>query len=83
MKAPNGVQTNLTEEQWLTVRTPAFKAWFGDWEQVATQRALAESTPLKISGELSSLGLDDLRKAAREFYQSKFQEGGCLVNMMT
>ena len=35
MKAPNGKATNLTEEQWLTVRTPAFKAWFGDWEQVA------------------------------------------------
>ena len=35
MKAPNGKATNLTEDQWLTVRTPAFKAWFGDWEQVA------------------------------------------------
>ena len=32
MKAPNGKATNLTEDQWLTVRTPAFKAWFGDWE---------------------------------------------------
>jgi len=32
MKAPNGEDTNLTEDQWLTVRTPAFKAWFGDWE---------------------------------------------------
>ena len=32
MKAPNGKDTNLTEEQWLLVRTPAFKAWFGDWE---------------------------------------------------
>lgn len=32
MKAPNGEETNLTEDQWLTVRTPAFKAWFGDWE---------------------------------------------------
>ncbi len=32
MKAPNGKPTNLTEEQWLLVRTPAFKAWFGDWE---------------------------------------------------
>ena len=39
MKAPNGEATNLTEDQWLTVRTPAFKAWFGDWEQVA------EATP--------------------------------------
>ncbi|WP_347455715.1 PLxRFG domain-containing protein [Acinetobacter thermotolerans] len=32
MKAPNGKPTNLTEQQWLQVRTPEFKAWFGDWE---------------------------------------------------
>ena len=32
MKAPNGKDTNLTEDQWLAVRTPAFKEWFGDWE---------------------------------------------------
>ena len=32
MTAPNGAPTNLTEEQWLLVRTPSFKAWFGDWE---------------------------------------------------
>ena len=32
MKAPNGRPTNLTEQQWLQVRTPEFKAWFGDWE---------------------------------------------------
>ena len=32
MKAPNGQPTKLTEEDWLLVRTPAFKAWFGDWE---------------------------------------------------
>lgn len=32
MKAPNGYDTNLTEDQWITVRTPAFKNWFGDWE---------------------------------------------------
>lgn len=32
LKAPNGEDTNLTEEQWLAVRTPAFKNWFGDWE---------------------------------------------------
>lgn len=33
MKAPNGSDTNLTEDQWITVRTPAFKNWFGDWEE--------------------------------------------------
>ena len=32
MKAPNGRPTNLTERQWVQVRTPAFRAWFGDWE---------------------------------------------------
>ena len=32
MKAPNGKDTNLNEHQWLQVRTPEFKNWFGDWE---------------------------------------------------
>lgn len=31
MKAPNGKPTNLTERQWLQVRSKAFKEWFGDW----------------------------------------------------
>ncbi|MDR3048411.1 MAG: hypothetical protein LBV16_00995, partial [Elusimicrobiota bacterium] len=35
LKSPNSKPTNLTEEQWLTVRTPAFKKWFGDWELAA------------------------------------------------
>lgn len=32
MKAPNGEPTNLTERQWVLVRTPRFKAFFGNWE---------------------------------------------------
>ncbi len=32
MRAPNGEPTKLTERQWLQVRTPSFKRWFGDWE---------------------------------------------------
>ena len=31
-KAPNGKPSNLTPEQYRLVRTPAFKKWFGDWE---------------------------------------------------
>ena len=31
MIAPNGKATNLTEEQWIQVRTPNFIKWFGDW----------------------------------------------------
>lgn len=30
--APNGKSSNLTAEQYKMVRTPEFKAWFGDWE---------------------------------------------------
>lgn len=30
--APNGNPSNLTPEQYRLVRTPEFKAWFGDWE---------------------------------------------------
>lgn len=30
MKASNGNDTNLNEQQWLQVRTPEFKKWFGN-----------------------------------------------------
>lgn len=39
MLAPNGKPTNLTEDQWLLVRTPNFKKWFGDWEKEAWAKA--------------------------------------------
>jgi hypothetical protein len=35
LKAPNGESTNLSERQWIQVRTPSFKKWFGDWEKFA------------------------------------------------
>ena len=31
--APNGQPSSLTPELWHLVRTPEFKAWFGDWEK--------------------------------------------------
>lgn len=30
-------ETELTYHQWVQVRTPAFKAWFGDWERNSSQ----------------------------------------------
>jgi hypothetical protein len=83
MKAPNGEATNLTEDQWLTVRTPAFKAWFGDWEQVATQHALEESVPLTISKELFALEGKELRRAAKEVYQREYQKNGDAISVST
>lgn len=31
MKAPNGMPTALTQDQWILVRTENFLKWFGDW----------------------------------------------------
>lgn len=44
MKAPNGNDTNLTERQWVQVRTPSFKAWFGDWENDPSNASKAVDT---------------------------------------
>lgn len=43
MKAPNGKPTKLTEEQWVWVRTPNFKKWFGDWEALAEVEAMKQT----------------------------------------
>ena len=52
MKAPNGKPTNLTENQWIAVRTPEFKKWFGDWEAVEQLKLLFSRGPVAaISGE--------------------------------
>lgn len=50
LKAPNGADTNLTPEQWVTVRTNAFKNWFGDWEKAARIEKWRVSKSASISG---------------------------------
>ena len=49
MKAPNGKPTNLTEDQWVAVRTPAFKAWFGDWEAEAEKQKYLNTAPINVT----------------------------------
>ncbi len=52
MKAPNGKPTNLTERQWVQVRTPSFKAWFGDWELSRKADLIFNGEPVsKLTGE--------------------------------
>lgn len=70
MKAPNGKPTNLTERQWLQVRTKAFKEWFGDWKSAAymqyfRNRLLGLLTPEMMQGvagkgyhDIKGMGLD-------------------------
>lgn len=45
MKAPNGANSNLSENDWIAVRTPDFKAKFGDWERF-TQFAFLDGNPV-------------------------------------
>ena len=56
--APNGKESKLSEEQWLQVRTPNFKKWFGDWE------TLAEAYP-----ENEIFDIDEAYKFARKNLQ--------------
>ena len=58
--APNGNPSNLTPEQYNLVRTPEFKAWFGDWEnspQTASKVVDENGEPLVVyRGSIESLG---------------------------
>ena len=48
LTAPNGKRSNFDEQQWLTVRTPKFKQWFGDWETLRKKQILEKETVAKI-----------------------------------
>lgn len=59
LKAPNGKPSNLTAEQYSLVRTPQFKAWFGDWEKLAMAKlqdaAMDEVTLANLSKDVSKV----------------------------
>ena len=57
MKAPNGRPTNLTERQWLQVRTKEFKEWFGDWEKIANFANKLNSNEYGINRRTEENGL--------------------------
>ena len=72
LKAPNGKPTNLTERQWVQVRTPSFKKWFGDWEKTAELEKLLSDSPVSVlSGdEFTKQGEKDLVSMVNEYYAS-------------
>ena len=51
MKAPNGEPTKLTERQWVQVRTPNFKRWFGDWEKAGIRERLENQEPVLVEAK--------------------------------
>jgi hypothetical protein len=86
--APNGKSSNLTEEQYKLVRTPEFKAWFGDWEnnpQNASKVVDENGEPLVVYHGTASGGFSEFKnnkpifftdsKGVADSYQEKQAEG--------
>lgn len=73
MKAPNGKLTNLTERQWLQVRTKAFKDWFGDWEndpKNASKVVDENGEPLVVyHGSTAKFNTFDKSKNKKEYWE--------------
>ena len=79
MKAPNGKPTNLTERQWLQVRTKAFKDWFGDWENDPTNASKIvdkNGEPLVVyhGSPSKNIRVFDASKAERKAVGSQYSE---------
>lgn len=64
LKAPNGKDTNLTEEQWVLTRTKRFKEWFGDWEIMQKKTDI-----IHIDSQFSNIR--DAKAFAKENLQGK------------
>ena len=47
-KAKAAGRTKLSFGQWVTVRTPNFKRWFGDWEALRAQQRLDDMKPVQV-----------------------------------
>lgn len=76
MKTPNGKKSNLTERQWIQVRTKAFKDWFGDWENNPSEASKVvdeNGEPLVVyrAGEINENGTLKTRYKAYYFTPSK------------
>ena len=57
-KAKDDGKTKLNYRQWVQVRTPRFKAWFGDWEALQAQKRLADMKPVDVQVPDDWHGLD-------------------------
>lgn len=66
--APNGQESRLTEKQWLLVRTPFFKEWFGDWETLAIINEVENmpASAIKLHESLDKAGIKEVFKSFGE-----------------
>jgi hypothetical protein len=69
--APNGKPSNLTPEQYRLVRTPAFKAWFGDWEnspETASKVVDENGEPLVVNHTYETEKAPNIFQKSKEVY---------------
>jgi hypothetical protein len=77
--APNGKPSKLTPEQHAQVRTPEFKAWFGDWEndpENASKVVDENGEPLVMYHGSPSLDINEFNRGAAERESSGLKELG-------
>jgi len=60
-------RTKLNFVQWVQVRTPRFKRWFGDWEAARGVRELAAKGPHDLSEQAALDGKKAIEQAFRSF----------------
>ncbi len=65
MKAPNGEPTKLSERQWVQVRTPNFKNWFGDWEKAGIRERLENQESVSVKAQYNLSSPAERRRAAK------------------
>ena len=80
MLAPNGKPTNLTERQWIQVRTPSFKKWFGDWETNAKAYFILNQEDISSDGEMLKIAATEQRAKAKEIYDAIRAQGHVTTN---
>lgn len=77
--APNGKPSNLNEKQYEQVRTPEFKAWFGDWEndpENASKVVDKNGEPLVVYHGSTKSGIEVFDPEGREnAWDAEYPEG--------
>ena len=66
LKAPNGKDSNLNEDQWIEARTQKFKDSFGDWELVGNADNISKM-PIQNVSISTPLGKGSLENQAQKF----------------
>jgi hypothetical protein len=77
--APNGKPSNLNNVQWEQVRTPAFKKWFGDWENdpANSSKVVDENgEPLVVYHGSVSTNIDEFDRLKSKKISSGLKEFG-------